>query len=208
MKVFSSPGRYLGLLAVCFLFPALFPALVAQQSTSPFYDFPAEKPGTIHKFAISDLPEPAASKSAVNPPDQVERPAGAMPKTLPGFAVNLYADGFQNPRELRTAPNGDVFVAEMEKGEIKVLRGITKDGKAEQVSTFATGLNQPFGIAFYPPGPNPEWVYIGETGAVKKFAYKNGDLKASGSPPTEVAEIFPRAESRRSHATRQGVFFP
>ncbi len=31
----------------------------------------------------------------------------------------------------------------------------------EQVEVFASGLNQPYGIAFYPPGPNPQWVYVG-----------------------------------------------
>ncbi len=204
MKVFFSPRKWFGFLAASFLLPAL----VAQQPVSPFYDFTAEKPGTVHKFAVTDLPEPAASKSAVNPPDQVERPAGAMPKTMPGFAVSIYAEGFQNPRELRAAPNGDVFVAEMEKGEIKVLRGITNDGKAEQVATFATGLNQPFGIAFYPPGQNPQWVFVGETGSVKKFPYKNGDLKASGPAQTVVAEIFPGAENGHGHTTRDVVFSP
>ena len=46
-------------------------------------------------------------------------------------------------------------------GDIKVFRGITADGKPQQVETFATGLKQPYGIAFYPPGPDPQWVYIG-----------------------------------------------
>ena len=136
------------------------PALLAQKGSSPFYSFNAEEPGKIHKFVLSDLPGPGATKSAVNPPDIAPRPAGAIPKALPGFTVNLYADGFDVPREMRTAPNGDVFLAEMDKGEIKVLRGIDKDGKVEQVSTFATGLNKPFGIAFYPLGENPEWVYF------------------------------------------------
>jgi len=145
---------------------SLAPVLFAQNSSSPFYNFNAEKPGTVHKITLADLPGPGATKSAVNPPDIAERPAGAIPKALPGFTVNVYADGFDVPREMRTAPNGDVFLAEMDKGEIKILRGIGKDGKVEQVSTFATGLNKPFGIAFYPLGANPQWVYIAETGAV------------------------------------------
>ena len=49
-----------------------------------------------------------------------------------------------------------------------------------ETSVFAVGLNQPYGIAFYPPGPDPQWVYIGNTDAVVRFAYRNGDLKASG----------------------------
>jgi glucose/arabinose dehydrogenase len=95
--------------------------------------------------------------------------------------VEIYAEGLDYPREMRTAPNGDIFLAESHKGEIKVFRGVNKDGKAAQVETFTTGLAQPFGIAFYPPGPNPEWVYVGNTDSVVRFAYHSGDLKATGA---------------------------
>src|SRR5215471_1814162 len=180
----------------------------AQNGSSPFYDYTAEKPGQVRQITLHDLPEPGATKSAANPPEPAERPAGAIPKVLPGFQVNVYADGFDEPRQLHAAPNGDVFLAESDKGEIKILRGLTKDGKATQVSTFVTGLNKPFGIAFYPLGDNPQWVYIAETGSVKKFAYKNGDLKATGPAQTVVAEIFPGAESGRGHWTRDITFSP
>ena len=111
-------------------------ALVAQNTASPFYDFHAESPGTIHKVTVADLPAPFASKSAAGFPIPFPRPTGAIPKVLPGFKVELYATGLDNPRELRTAPNGDVFAAEMHNGEIEVFRGVTKDGKAEQTATF------------------------------------------------------------------------
>ncbi len=204
MRIHGTPS---GTLRIWIVF-SLAALAAAQKSDSPFYDYTTEKPGNVHKFSLSDLPGPGATKSAVNPPEPAERPAGAMPKVLPGFKVNVYAEGLDEPREIRTAPNGDVFLAESDKGEIKILRGITQDGKAEQVSTYATGLNKPFGIAFYPPGNNPQWVYIAETGSVKKFPYKSGDLKASGPAQTVVAEIFPGAESGRGHWTRDLAFSP
>jgi glucose/arabinose dehydrogenase len=173
-----------------------------------FYDFRAEGPGKVHKIDISKLPPPFASKSANNFPVPAERPAGAMPHALSGFEVNQYASGLDEPRELRTAPNGDVFLAESSKGEIEIFRGVTKDGKPEQTSTFATGLHRPFGIAFYPPGPNPEWVYIGDTDSVKRFPYRNGDLKARGAAQTIVAEIFPGASHAHGHWTRDVAFSP
>jgi len=61
---------------------------------------------------------------------------------------------------IRTAPNGDLFVAESKPGRIKVFRGISEDGKAERVEIFASGLKQPFGIAFYPLGANPKYVFL------------------------------------------------
>jgi glucose/arabinose dehydrogenase len=47
---------------------------------------------------------------------------------------------------------------------------------------FTTQTTQPFGIAFYPAGPDPKWVYVGNTDSVVRFAYKSGDMKASGDP--------------------------
>ena len=145
-----------------------------------FADYSQQRPGLIHHITVADLPEPYASRSVDNGPDLVARPAGAMPIAPEGFKVSLYADGFQNPRLLRTAPNGDVFLAESRSGEVKVLRGLGADGRAQQVSVFATGLRQPFGIAFY-PATDPQWVYVGDTDAVVRFPYQKGDLKARGA---------------------------
>lgn len=148
---------------------------------APFSDYRTQKAGETHKITAKDLPAPYATKSVDSHSDISGRPANAWPQVPAGFKVELYATGFDNPRLIRTAPNGDVFLAESQKGEIKVLRGIGKDGKVEQTSLFATGLTQPFGIAFYPPGPNPQWVYVGNTDSVVRFPYKNGDLKATGA---------------------------
>jgi glucose/arabinose dehydrogenase len=118
----------------------------------------------------------------------VPRPENAWPVTLPGFKVELYATGLDNPRLLRTAPNGDIFLAEMHAGQVRIFRGVTSDGKAEQSAIFATGLHNPYGIAFYPPGPNPEWVYIGSETELVRFPYHNGDLKVSG-PAQHLADL-------------------
>src|SRR6266568_927718 len=120
----------------------------AAPPSPPFSSASQQRPGLVHKILVTDLPKPFATKSVDNGPDLVPRPAGAMPQAPSGFKVSLYADGFRNPRLIRTAPNGDVFLAESRDGEIKILRGIDSSGRAQQVSTFATGLHQPFGIAF------------------------------------------------------------
>ncbi|HEY1271428.1 MAG TPA: sorbosone dehydrogenase family protein, partial [Terriglobales bacterium] len=162
----------------------------APDPPAPFTTYRTESPGSIHKITVADLPKPFATASSDNGPDRIARPADAWPKAPEGFKVDLYANGFRNPREIRTAPNGDLFLAESQAGEIKVLRGIDRDGKAQQVETFATGLHQPFGIGFYPPGANPQWVYIANTDSVVRFPYGNGDLKARG-PSQHVVEGIP-----------------
>ena len=167
----------------------------------PFTDFRYEKPGTTRKITLQDLPEPFATSSAGNGPRVVARPEGAWPQVPEGFKVEQYAAGLDNPRIIQTAPNGDFFVAETRAGDIRVFRGITPQGKPEQVAVFAGGLNQPFGIAFYPPGPNPQWVYVGNTDAVVRYPYQNGDLQARG-PVQHIADV-PDGEG---HTTRNVQF--
>ncbi|MGH8122337.1 MAG: PQQ-dependent sugar dehydrogenase [Rudaea sp.] len=154
----------------------------APPPSAPFTDFRYESPGTTRKITAADLPAPYATGSAGNGARIVPRPANAWPKTLPGFKVEQFASGLDNPRLIRAAPNGDVFVAEMRGGQIRVFRGLSADGKPEQTEVFTSSLRQPFGIAFYPPGADPQWLYIGDTDAVVRFAYRNGDLHARAQP--------------------------
>src|SRR5215831_1794742 len=154
-----------------------------------YTDYRGQKPGVIHRITARDLPAPFESKSADNGPKLVPKPADAWPEAPPGFKVEQYATGLQNPRLIRAAPNGDLFVAESRPGRIKVLRGIDTSGKAQSIDVFAEGLKQPFGIAFYPVGPNPKYVYVANTDSVVRFSYSSGDLKASGPAETVVASL-------------------
>lgn len=155
---------------------------------APFTDYRYEIPGTVRHITLQDLPAPYASKSAIGGPTIVPRPEKAWPKAPKGFTVGLYASGLTNPRILRRAPNGDMFLAETTAGDIKVFRGMTSDGKPEQAHVYATGLNTPFGIAFYPLGPNPQWVYVANMNSVVRFPYHSGDTKAAG-PPEHVDDL-------------------
>ena len=172
--------------------------LVAQVAEKPkhavltgqaaFTDAAHEAPGIRRHLTVADLPAPNPSESVDNGPSLIPRPQGAWPIAPVGFKVHLYATGLNNPRLIRTAPNGDIFLAESQPGIIKVFRGVGADGKARTEADFATGLNLPFGIAFYPAGPNPKWLYVGNTDGIVRFPYKSGDLKATG-PSQQLAEL-------------------
>jgi glucose/arabinose dehydrogenase len=175
------------------------PAVFAQ--ASPFTDYHGEQPGKVHKITAADLPEPYATSSVANFPRLVEKPRDAWPQVPQGFKVELYARQLANPRLIRTAPNGDIFVANSMADNILVFRGMTKDGKPEKMETFASDLNAPFGIAFYPPGPNPQYIYVGNTDSVVRFPYENGDLKVRGKP-----EVLIKGIPTGGHWTRDVVF--
>ncbi len=169
---------------------------------SAFASYSNVKPGVWRHITPNDLPKPFATESSNNGARVVPRPADAWPQALPGFKVELYASGLINPREIRRAPNGDLFVAETTgSGEVKIFRGITADGKPKETAVFATGLNAPFGLAFYPPGDHPQYLYVGNTASVVRFPYKNGDLKATGPVETIIPTL-----PTRGHTTRDVVF--
>jgi glucose/arabinose dehydrogenase/cytochrome c2 len=166
-------------------------------------DWQREAPGISHHFTVADLPPPFATRSAGNGPQVVPQPDGAMPSVLPGFTVKKFAEGLHNPRLLRTAPNGDIFIAETARGRIQVLR--TADGAdAPTVNqVFAEGLDRPFGISFYPPGKHPKWIYVGNNNSVVRFPYHNGDLQVSGPPEVILPKL---ADTTGGHTTRDVVF--
>jgi glucose/arabinose dehydrogenase len=153
-------------------------------------DWTTDAPGVRRKIVPADMPPPYETKSVDNGPKLVPRPEGALPKAPPGFRVELFAEGLRNPRRAITAPNGDILIAESEANRIHLLRDTHGTGKADVDVVFADqGLDQPFGLAFYPPGPNPRYLYVGNTGAVIRFPYHNGDLRATGVAETVVADI-------------------
>ncbi len=172
--------------------------------SSAFTDYSQEKPGVFRKITVADLPKPYATEGVSNSPTLISKPDNAWPQTLPGFKVERYAENLHEPREIRTAPNGDLFVAESRLGEVLVFRGITSDGKPQKQGVFATGLRNNFGIAFYPPGKNPQYIYIGNTGSVVRLPYHNGDLQAAGPAETVIAEL----PAGGGHWTRDLAFSP
>ena len=185
----------LGLIAA----PAAAATLTGQAA---YGDWKSDAPGVTRKITPADLP-PVVATPGFALSQQVARPDGAELKVPPGFTVTEFAQ-LDGPRQIRVAPNGDVFVAETGAGRIKVLRAPDGAAKAVQTEVFAAGLDRPFGIAFYPLGPNPQWIYVANTNSVIRFPYKNGDLKARAAPVTLVDAIAPSKGG--NHTTRDIAF--
>jgi glucose/arabinose dehydrogenase len=171
-----------------------------RSGAAAFGDWRGDAPAVTREITVGALPAPFASPSSSETPLVIARPAGASPHLPPGFGATVFASGLNQPRTMRTAPNGDIFVAESG-GQIRVLR--PADGVAKPMATtvFAAGLNVPFGIAFWPPGPSPRFVYIGETTQIVRYPYETGDLQARG--PAQV--IVPHLPVG-GHWTRDIVF--
>ena len=175
----------------------------ASSSVNDPGDWHHAAPGMKHHLTLADLPPPYSTHSAGNGPKVVKQPADAALSVPPGFTVRPFAAGLSNPRTVRVAPNGDIFVAESAAHRIRVLRAADGAESPSDNQIFADGLDQPFGIAFCPPGNNPQWIYVANNNAVVRFPYQNGDLHASGPAQVIVPQL---TESHGGHSTRDIAF--
>ena len=177
------------------------PAVVNHPRTAG--DWQNDAPGVHHLIRLEDLPPPFTTASAGNGPRVVERPPGAALAVPAGFQVRLFAAGLAGPRLLRTAPNGDIFIAETREGRLRVLRAADGADAPSENTIFARGLREPFGLAFYPATGEPQWLYVGLLNAVVRFPYRSGDLQARGPAEIVVPEL---AGTTGGHTTRDVVF--
>ncbi|HSZ10801.1 MAG TPA: hypothetical protein VK759_01410, partial [Rhizomicrobium sp.] len=163
------------------------PVLTGAQAFGGWKD---DRPGIARRFAPSDIPPPKQGTDKEKPDlyngPNIDARENRMPVAPQGFAVEPFAYGLNHPRTIRIAPNGDIFVAETGAGRVLVFPAQAKDRKP---LVFADGLTQPFGLAFYPAGDNPQFLYVGEPDKIIRFTYKNGQTAADYYPQTIIPNL-------------------
>ena len=166
-------------------------------------DWRSQKPGRNYFISADRLPAPYSTSTPGNFPMVVPQPTNAELEVPLGFKVELFTNGLENGRIIHVAPNGDIFVAETSANRIRVLRAPDGATSPTENEVFAAELDRPFGIAFYPSGPEPQWIYVANNNSVVRFPYRNGDLKARGSAETIVAKL---SDTTNGHTTRDIAF--
>lgn len=170
--------------------PAAIAADALLTGQAAFGDWTSDAPGVRRLIRATDLPHPYATGAVANGPTIVPRPKEAAPAVPAGFSVSAFLTGLRTPRQMKTAPNGDIFIAESGAARIRVARAAPGTTKAESPSVFADRLDyRPYGITFYPPGPDPQYVYVATEGEVLRYPYRNGDLVARGPAETIVPKV-------------------
>jgi glucose/arabinose dehydrogenase len=152
-----------------------------------FGEWQDDKPGVRRLIRPQDLPRIGKSVAAFT--EIAPMPTGVKPSVPLGFSVELVKSGLTSPRAIRVAPNGDLFLADSMSNSVRVFQIPAGSAKPVREEVFTSDLYQPYGIAFYPPGANPEWVYIANSDSVVRYPYKNGDLTTTGAPETIVKRI-------------------
>jgi glucose/arabinose dehydrogenase len=157
-------------------------------------DWTADAPGHRLHIRASDVPSPDMGnepETSIAGNVKVAAPAaGALPEVPDGFAVQVFATGFKQPRTLRTAPNGDIFLAESGTGRVLVFRAGAAGAQAAAAtpSVFAESLDRPYGIAFV-PAVDPRYVYVAAADQVVRYPYRSGEARAAGPAEVVIAGI-------------------
>lgn len=166
----------------------LVAASAPRTGTSAFDDWRGDAPGVGRHITPADLPTPTMAgtdpeASVAKSAEVVAPPEGAEPKVPDGFAVRVFARGFKQPRTLRVAPNGDIFLSESGTGRVLVFQGSDSSSAPARPHVFAENLDRPYGIAFL-PAADPQYVYVAAANQVVRYPYRSGALEAAG--PAEV----------------------
>lgn len=151
--------------------------------------------GTFPEKHFCDLPGSVryTSAGAATVPPGAARPSSlAFLKLPPGFCAHEFAT-VGNTRQLRFAPNGDLFVASPTKhttgggpegqGAIVVLGDDNGDGRADAPSTFLADLPSTQGLLFA-----DDHLYYQDGARIMRVSYRNGDRVAAGAPAL-VADV-------------------
>ena len=170
-------------------------------------------------YRADTLPPPYATGSAKNFSQVIGWKEGEMPVAPVGFTVTKFLEGFDHPRWIYVADNGDIFIAESNtilKGILKIgaklsrkiktqhigesrnritlIRDADKNGIPEKRFTFKEDLNQPFGMLIL-----GNHFYIGNTDGLMMYNYATGDTMLKGEGKKIVS--LPAGEHNR-HWTR------
>jgi glucose/arabinose dehydrogenase len=105
-------------------------------------------------------------------------------KLPPGFAIEIYATGVDNARQMTVAPSGVVFVGSRGAGKVYALVDSNKDNRVDRVVTIASGLNMPSGVTFRNGA-----LYVAEINRVIRYDGIESKLDAPPQPVVVNASL-------------------
>ena len=120
-------------------------------------------------------------------------------KLPPGFAIEVYATGVDNARQMALGANGTLFVGSRTARKVYAIVDRDKDNKADQVYTIATGLRSPSGITFRDGS-----LYVAEINRIIRYDGIESKLDA----PPEPAVVNDKLPTEAHHGWKYLAFGP
>ena len=118
-------------------------------------------------------------------------------KLPPGFEITVFADNVPNARSMALGEGGTLFVGSMSAGKVYAIK---HDGrKATQVTTIASGLNMPNGVAVKDGA-----LYVAEVDKVWRYDAIESSLPRPGKP----ALVYGKYPSDKHHGWKFIRFGP
>ncbi len=162
-----------------------------------------------YRITVEDLPAPFASESAKQNPKVVVPPDDFALTVPAGFTANLFAEGVEKARWPAFTPTGDLLISCGRTNQIHLLRDADGDGVSDERHLFlddSNGANLPFGMDFARVGGEVngdgegQWYfYLGNTDAVLRYPYEEGQTKITAAP-VPITEL--PGEGYNQHWTR------
>ncbi|GAA4362581.1 sorbosone dehydrogenase family protein [Hymenobacter saemangeumensis] len=155
-----------------------------------------------HFLAGLGLPALAIAAALAAPPAPSPAPAQANLNNIKlpaGFRIAYYAQNVGGARELALGPDGTVYVGSKEQGKVYALPDRNRDGKADEVITLASGLNNPNGVAVRAGS-----LYVAEINRILRYDNIAAKLK---NPPKPVV-VYNKLPDDEWHGWRYIAFGP
>jgi glucose/arabinose dehydrogenase len=134
------------------------------------------------------LPAPFATPSVTNRPRVIPPPQGAKLHVPDGFTVDVFAEGFEQPRFMMLGPSNEILLSDSKGGTVYILKPERKK--------LIEGLDRPYGLAFW-----KDYLYVGETTSLKRYKY---DAKKMTVGTGE--EVLSTKDFDKGHWTRAVLF--
>lgn len=112
-----------------------------------------------------------------------QKPPLEQIKLPPGFEISVFADNVPNARAMVLGANGTLFVGSMHAGKVYAVK--TRNNRAIETVTIASGLNMPVGVAFRSGA-----LYVSDVSRILRFDNIETNL-TTPQRPVVVSDRFP-----------------
>src|SRR5215831_9013982 len=145
------------------------------------------------------LPAPYATPSVNNRPQVIPQPADAKLTTPAGFQMEIYQEGFKQPRFMLLGPSNEILLTDTGGGNGTDASGVIYILKGKERKPILQNLRRPYGLAI-----QDGYLYVGEPESIKRYKYDTKTQTASA----DGQEIISLKGLGQGHWTRSLLFSP
>ena len=159
-----------------------------------FLPLPAWLAASHPVFSAPPTKKPAFDVSTLSAADKLK-----LIKLPAGFRISYFAQGVKGARELAQGPDGTIYVGSNGPGKVYALPDRNHDGKADQVITLASGLNNPNGVAVRNGA-----LYVAEINRILRY----DNIAQSLNKPAKPVVVYNQLPDKEWHGYRYIAFGP